>query len=90
VAGDLDVVIGELAELAVVETNLLPLGGDAQRQAGHEVHEEQDDAGHDERVREAGDAVGKLVAELDVVVVDPAAGDLAEAVEVGDVVTGGC
>lgn len=87
VALELDVVVGELAELAVVEANVLLLGGDAQAEAGHQVHQEQDQARHDERVGEAGDRVGELVAELDPVVVDPAAGDDGEAVEVGDVVT---
>lgn len=48
VAGKLDVVIRELAELGVIETELLLLGGDTERQAGNEVHEEEDDAGQDE------------------------------------------
>lgn len=86
-AAELDVVVGELAHLAVVQAQLLLLGRHAQAQAGDEVQEEQDDAGHDEGVGEAGDAVGELVAELDPVVVEPAAGDLGEAVEVGNVVT---
>lgn len=84
---ELDIVVRELAELGIVETHLLFLGGGAQAQAGNEVHQEEDDAGHDEGVGEAGDAVGELVAELDVIVVEPAARDLGEAVEVGDVVT---
>ena len=37
--------------------------------------------GHDEGVAETRDGVGDLVAELDVVVVEPAAGDDREAVE---------
>lgn len=88
VASDLDIVVGELAELAVIETHLLLLRADTQRQARDEVHEEQDHAGQDERVGEPGNAVGDLVAELDPVVVDPAAGNLGGAVEVGNVVPG--
>lgn len=64
---------------------------DTEREAGNEVEEEEDDAGHDEGVREAGDAVGELVGELDVVVVDPAAGDgrvtNGDTIESGNVVT---
>lgn len=87
VAAELDVVVGKLAHLAVVQAHLLLLGRHAQAQPGHEVHEEQDDAGQDERVRKAGHAVGELVAQLDPIVVEPAAGDLGETVEVGNVVT---
>ena len=83
----LDVVVGKLAELDVVDADVLLLGLDAQAQAGDQVHQEQDDAGQDERVREARDRVGELVCELDVVVVDPTAVDLGEAVKVGYVVT---
>lgn len=80
VALDLDVIVRELAELDVVDAYVLVLGGDAQAQARDQVHEEQDDARQDERIREAGNGVGELVRELDVVVVDPATGDRAEAV----------
>ena len=62
---------------------------DTERQARNEVEQEQDNAGHDEGVGEAGDGVGELVGELDVVVVDPAAVDDGGTVESGDVVTGG-
>ena len=39
---------------------------------------------HDEGVAETRDGVGDLVAELDVVVVEPAAGNVCDAVEAGD------
>jgi hypothetical protein len=42
---ELDVVVGELAELAVVDAELLLCGADAQAQAGNQVHKEEDDAG---------------------------------------------
>lgn len=87
VASKLNVIVGELAELSIIKTKLLLLGRDTERKTRDQVHEEQDDAGDDERVREAGNAVGKLVAELDVVLVDPAAGDLGGAVEVSNVIT---
>lgn len=87
-ARQLDVVVGELADLGVVDAHDLGLLGRAQRQPGDQVHHEEDDAGQDEAVRHAGHGVGKLVAQLNPVVVQPAAGDRAEAVEMRDVV--GC
>lgn len=87
-ARQLDVVVGELSDLGIVNAQDLGLLAGAQRQAGDQVHQEQDDAGHDEAVRHAGHGVGQLVAQLDPVVVQPAAGDRREAVEMGDVV--GC
>lgn len=80
VALDLDVIVRELAKLDVVDTYVLILGGDAQAQARDQVHEEQNDASQDERIREAGNGVGELIRELDVVVVDPATRDVVEAV----------
>lgn len=87
VAAELDVVVGELAQLGVVEARLLVLGRGAQAEAWDEVHDEEDDARDAEGVGESGDAVGELVRELDVVAVQPAAVDLGEAIEVCDVVT---
>lgn len=84
----LHIVVRELAELAVIDAHDLGFLGGAQRQAGDQVHEEEDDAGGEEGVGEARDGVGDLVAQLDVVAVEPAAGDLGDAVEVGDVVAG--
>lgn len=80
----LNIVVGELAELAVVDTNVLVVDGDAQGEAGDEVHEEENDAGEGERVAEDGADAGELVAELDPVAVDPADGAERGAVEVGD------
>lgn len=80
----LDVVVGELAELAVVDADVLVLDVDAQGEAGDEVHEEEDDAGEGEGVAEDGADAGELVAELDPVAVDPADGGEGGAVEVGD------
>jgi len=85
-AGELNIVVGELAELGIIQTHLLLLSSHTERQARDEVHEEEDDAGKDKRVRETGDRVRELVAELDVVLVDPATGDLAAAIEMGNVV----
>lgn len=80
----LDVVVGELAELAVVDADVLILGVDAQGHARDEVHEEEDDAGEGEGVAEDGADAGELVAELDPVAVDPADWGVGGAIEVGD------
>lgn len=44
-AGNLDIVVRELAQLTIVEANVLLLCAHTQRQTGNEVHDEQDDAG---------------------------------------------
>ena len=85
----LDIIVGKLAELVVVDADDFCFLTSAQRQAGDEVHDEEDDARAEEGVGEAGDGVCELVAELDVVAVEPAAGNTGEAVEVGDVVSVG-
>ena len=80
----LDVVVRELAQLAVVHTDLFVLGADAQGQARNEVHEEEDDAGEGKGPAEGGADAGDLVAELDPVVLDPADVGDGAAVEGGD------
>ena len=87
ISGELDVVVGKLANLGVIDTQDFGVVAGAKLTARNEVDEEQDDAGAEERVCEARHRVRKLVAELDVVVVEPAASDDAEAVEMRDVVT---
>lgn len=72
VARHLNIVVGKLAELAVVEAELLLLGADAEGQTRDEVHEEEEDAGQDKGPGERGAGAGELVTELDPVVLDPA------------------
>lgn len=83
----LNVVIRKLSELTIIKTHLLLLGSHAQAETGDKVHQEQDDTGQNKGVGETGNTVGKLVSELNVVLVEPAAIDLAETIEVCDVVT---
>jgi len=85
-ARQLDVVVGELADLGVVDAEDLGLLASAEPQAGDEVHDEEDDRGADEAVEAAREGVGQLVADLDPVVVDPAAGDDLDVVQVGNIV----
>lgn len=78
---------GKLANLGIINTQNLILFGSTQAQTGNEVHDEQDNAGTDKGVGKSSDGVGKLVTELNVVVVDPATGDHGNTVKVRDVVT---
>lgn len=87
-ARQLYVVVRELANLRIVDTEDLGLLGSAQREAGDQVHDEEDQAGAAERVDTAADGIRELVAELDPVAVEPATGDDAEAVEMCYVVCG--
>lgn len=87
-ARELDVVVGKLADLSVVDAQDLGLLGGAQAQARDEVHDAQDDTGAHEGVEPAAEGVGQLVAHLDPVAVEPAAADHLNVVEMGDVV--GC
>jgi hypothetical protein len=75
-----------LANLALINTTFLSVFGGPKAKARDEVHDEEDNAGTEERVDEAGDAVRELVGELDVVAVEPTTGDLGEAVKMGNVI----
>lgn len=84
VTGDLDVVVGELAELAVVHAELLLLGAGAQGQARDEVEDEEDEAGEDEGPGEGSDSASELVAHLHPVVLDPAQRTPLSTIELGN------
>ena len=71
VTADLDVVVGELAQLVIVHTEQLGFLGGTQVQTRDGVDGESDQGGHDERVRGSSDNVGDLDVELLVVVNDP-------------------
>lgn len=59
----------------------------AETETGDKIHQEENKAGSSKRVRETSGRVSKLVAQLDVVVFEPASGKAAVAVEMDDVVT---
>lgn len=77
----------KFANFGVIDTKDFIFFRDTQAKAGDHVNDKEDDAAAEEGVGHAGDGIGKLVAELDVIVVDPAAVDLGRAVQVGNVVT---
>jgi hypothetical protein len=87
-ARELDVVVGKLANLGVVDAEDFGLLCDAETKAGDHVHQKEDQASADEGVGAAGERVGQLVGELDPVVVDPAALNDGSVVEMGDVISG--
>lgn len=80
-AGELDVVIGELANLGIVDAEYLRLLVGTEPQAGYHVDDEQDQSRKGEGVEAAGDGVGQLVAQLDPMVVKPTACNYGRAVE---------
>jgi len=77
----------KLSNLGIVNSHDFVLLRGTQTKARDEVDEEKDDTAADKRVCEARHRVCELVAQLDVVVVDPAAVNLGRAVEVSNVIT---
>lgn len=77
------VIIREFTHLGIVDPQYLGLLVDANAEVGDEMHDPEDDGGHAEGIGETGDGVGELIAELNVVVVDPASWNF-EAIEGGD------
>lgn len=78
---------GKLANLGIINTQDLILLGSTQAQTRNEVHNEEDDASNDKGVSKSSDGISKLVTKLNVIVVDPATGNLGDTVEVRNVVT---
>src|SRR4051812_45044869 len=91
IAGKLDVVIRELANLYVVNAeNLLLLAGaefEDGKKSAQAVKSGEDEAGADKGVEAASEGVGELVPHLLPVVVEPAAGDDGVSIEMRYVVT---
>lgn len=87
-AGQLYIVVRELANLSIVDAEDFSLLGSAERETWDQVHDKEDDAGTAEGVDTASYGISELVAELDPVAIEPAAGDDAEAVEMCYVVCG--
>lgn len=79
-----DVVVGEFAHFGVVDTDDFALLVCSKSAARDEVHDPENDSGHNERIRNTGDRVGELVTKLNVVVIKPATGDGGKTVEAGD------
>jgi hypothetical protein len=84
----LNVIVSKLANLSVVDTQDLGLLGSAKLQTRDQVEQEENEAGSAKRVDASGHGISELVAELHPVVVDPAAGDLREAVQMSYVICG--
>lgn len=80
----LDVVVGKLANLCVVDTQDFCVLAGAQAQTRDHVDDEQDHRGANERIETTSDGVGQLVGQLDPVEIQPASVDDLHVVEVGD------
>ena len=84
----LNIIICKLANLGVVDAQNFGFLGRAEREAGDQVHDEEDETGSAERIRHSADGIGKLVTELHPVVVEPAAVYFGEAIEMRYVICG--
>ena len=80
-AGQFNVVVRELADLSIIDTQDLGLLADAEGQTRDQVHDEQDEAGSAKGVDTTRDGVSELVAELDPVLVEPSTWNLSEAIK---------
>ena len=78
----------KLANLSIVDTQNLILFRGTQAESRDEVENEQDDAGSEEGVGSSRYRVGKLVSQLDIVMIDPAAGNRGSTIQVRYVITG--
>jgi hypothetical protein len=85
--GQFNVIVCELANLSIIDTEDLSLLRGTEGEARDEVHDEEDEAGTDKGVCATGDGIGQLVTKLDPVVVDPSTGDDGEAIEMCYVVS---
>ena len=82
----LNKVVCEFTDLGFVDTHDLGFLACAERETGDQVHEEKNDAGHAEGVTETSDAIAQLVRELDVVLVEPSAGNDSDTVKCRNVI----
>lgn len=82
----LDKVVCKLSDLCLVDSEHLLLLGRSERQSRDQVHDEQDNASHSERVGDSCTAVCCLVSQLDPVVVQPTTWNRTHAIERRDVV----
>lgn len=84
----LNIVVGELSNLGIIDTKNLCLLGGAKGKSWDEVHDEENDAGSEEGVGSSRYGVSQLPAKLDPVVVQPSSWDGSCAVEMCYVVCG--
>jgi hypothetical protein len=82
----LNEVVCEFTNFGFIDTCDFGFLGRAERETWNQVHEEEDDAGHAERVTEASHAIAELVGELDVVVVEPSTGNESDSIQCRNVI----
>lgn len=86
--GQLDIVVGELADFCVVDAEDLRVFGGSDLQAGDHVEYEEDQAGPHKGVGAPADRIGQLVSQLYPVVVQPASVDDLGIVEMSNPIGG--
>lgn len=77
---------GKFANLSIIDAHDLVVFRSTETQTRDEVQNKQNHTAQDERIGESRDGVGKLVSQLNIVVVEPATGNLGGAIEMRDVV----
>lgn len=85
---DANIVIRKFTHLRVVDAKDLGFFCGSKTQARDVMHDPEDDGGENKGVPETSGGVGELVGELDVVVVEPASGDVGDAIEACDTCLG--
>jgi len=86
IPGKLNVVVGKFADLGIVHTEDLSFFVCTYTKARDEVHDKENQAGAAKRVSGAGNGIRELVGKLDPVLVEPAALNNGESIEVGYIV----
>lgn len=84
VSSHLNIVIGKLAQLAIISAELLLLWGDTKGEARDEVENEEENASEGKGPSEDGKSTSDLVTQLNKVTVDPANRVVLSTVESGN------
>lgn len=77
----------KFADFGIINTHYLIFLWRAQAKTRNEVHSEKNDTGSEEGICHSSDRVSKLVSQLDIVLVNPAAIDFGDAIQVRNVIT---
>ena len=84
VSSHLNIVIGKLAQLAIISAELLLLRGDTKGEARDEVEKEQENASKSKGPGKDGKSTSNLVTQLNKVAVNPTNGVVLSTVESGN------
>jgi hypothetical protein len=79
-----DIVVGEFTHLGVINTDDFRILISAEAKTRDEVHDPEDDGGHDQRITETSCGISNLVTKLDPVVINPSSGNVGNTVKSGN------